>query len=183
MQAELDGPRRRDSYTFGSINVATDAPPGELRFGPLRAEAMQAAAQAEVRRLAEVQDRAEWIEGIRRRLGLVVEVHRCWVWQSVGLWHWWCLRDSCGGAHHNLPSQPEAFADAFAHTRSFVPQPPEPEPWSELDVLAFEAAWDAMQDQQARFAAALPDRIAEVTEQVNDTFAGLLPEGMRFEWE
>lgn len=148
-----------------------------------RREAMQEAAQAELCRLAEIQDRAKWIEGIRRRLRLVAEVHRCWVWQSVGLWHWWCLRDSCGAAHHNLLSQPEAFTDALAHTRSFVPQPPEPERWSELDVLAFEAAWDAVQDHQARFAAALPARAAEVAEQVNEVFSGLLPDGMRFEWK
>lgn len=69
-----------------------------------------------------------WLEGVRRRLGLVAEVHRGWVWQSVGLWHWWCLRDSCGRAHHNLPSQPDAFAAALAHARSFMPEPPEEAP-------------------------------------------------------
>jgi hypothetical protein len=160
--------------------LGCDAKP--IYFSPFRNSLVVREGFAAEKRAAEERGRREWTEAVRRRLGLVTEVHRCWVWRSVGLWHWWCLRDSCGGAQHNLPSQPEAFARALAHARSFVPQPPKPEPWTELDVLAFEAAWDAVQEEQTRFAAALPVRMAEVTEQVNTALAGVLPDGLRFEW-
>jgi hypothetical protein len=134
-------------------------------------------------REAEERDRREWIEGIRRRLGLVTEVHRCCVWESVGLWHWWCLRGSCGGAKHNMPWA-DAFAGALAHARSFVPQPPEPEPFPELTWEAYMALAADVPVVRAEEAlrAALPGRMAEITEQINGAFAGLLPEGMRFEW-
>ena len=133
--------RRRDEYTFSSVfNVVPDRPLGEWRFGPFRFAGMQAAAQAELRRLAEVQDRAEWIEGVRRRLGLVAEVHRCWVWWGVEgtLWTWWCYRLRCP-ARGGEPSQPEAFAAALAHVRSFIPEPPEEELSGELDWEAYKA--------------------------------------------
>jgi hypothetical protein len=145
-----------------------------------RAELEQSIAE---QRAAEERDRREWTESVRRRLGLVAEVHRCWVWQSVGLWHWWCLRDSCGAAHHNLLTQPEAFSDALAHTRSFVPQPPEPEPFTGLEWAVHVALYEDAARQREADEAALRGRVTVVTEQVNDTFAGLLPEGMRFEWE
>jgi hypothetical protein len=92
-------------------------------------------------RAAEERERAEWTEGIRRRLGLVAEVHRCWVWRgSDRWWKWWCQREGCYGGEGPLyGSQPDALGDALAHARSFVPQPPEPEPFTELDELAFEA--------------------------------------------
>jgi hypothetical protein len=111
------------------------------------------AALAEKRR-AEERDRCEWTEAVRRRLGLVAEVHRCHVERSAcgPQWAWSCARSGCGEFRVYRPTQAAAFAEALAHARSFVPQPPEPEPWTGLDVLAFEAAWDAVRDEQARFA-------------------------------
>lgn len=138
------------------------------------------------RRTAEEQDRREWLEGVRRRLGLVAEVHRCDVFKAGVFnprWVWCCERDDCSAMELHCPSWAEALAAALAHARAFVPEPPEPEPWTELDVLAFEAAWDAVQAEQERFAAAFPRRVAAVAERVNETFGRLLPDGMRFEWE
>jgi hypothetical protein len=125
--------RRRDEYTFSSVfNVVPDRPLGEWRFGPFCLDGMQAAAQGELRLLAEVQDRAEWIEGVRRRLGLVAEVHRCQVHQGNPEWIWSCLRDGCHAAGYFCPSQEDAIGKAVAHTRAFVPQPPEEEPPGDL---------------------------------------------------
>lgn len=70
-------------------------------------------------------DQCEWTEGIRRRLGLVAEMHRCRAWRcGDGDWGWFCLRRGCGETGHFLPSQAKAVASAQEHTRAFVPQLP-----------------------------------------------------------
>lgn len=137
------------------------------------------------KRSNEERDRQEWIEGIRRRLGLVTEVHRCRVWLcSCSRWGWSCRRPGCPEWHScKFKSPDKAFGPALAHARLFVPQLPEPEPWTDLDVLAYEAAWDAVQDGHRRFAESLPGRMMAVTDQVNDALSGILPDGMRFDWE
>lgn len=126
----------------------------------------------------------EWIEGVRRRLGLVAEVHRCRVYEPNpgDDWAWTCLRADCASSRYGYPSQSAALARALAHARAFIPEPPEEAPVTELDVLAFDAAWADMRAKQDVFAAALPDRIADVTELINEQFAGILPDGLRFEW-
>jgi hypothetical protein len=88
---------------------------------------------AEARALEEC-DRREWLEGVRRRLGLVSEVHRCRVWRcaAAGHWGWFCQRPDCGCVGHFLVSQAEAAREAQEHTRAFVPEPPEEEPRDEL---------------------------------------------------
>lgn len=138
------------------------------------------------KRLAEEHDRREWIEEVRGRLGLVSEVHRCRAWYAGdGWWRWWCLRPGCpcgGFARRGPGGSAQAYAEALEHARRFVARPAEPEPWTELDVLAFEAAQDAVRDQQERFAAALPGRMAAVAGEINEALAGVLPDGMRFEW-
>ena len=156
--------------------------PAPTYFSPFRNSLVIREALEMERRAALERDRHEWLEGIRRRLGLVAEVHRCQVHKGNPEWIWSCLRHGCNAAGYFCPSQADAFGKALAHAGRFIPKPPEEDPVTELDALAFEAAWDAMQERQARFAAALPARISAVTEQVNDTFAGLLPPGMRFEW-
>jgi hypothetical protein len=175
--------RRRDGYRFSSIvSVTADAAPGELSFGPFRYEAMQAMAQAELSRLAEERDCREWIEGIRRRLGLVTEVHRCHVFRGNPEWIWSCLRDGCYAAGYFCLSQADAFAGALAHARAFVPGPPEEIPVTELDLLAFDALWAGMRAEQDAFAAVLPRRMEAVADVINEYLAGVLPDGMRFEW-
>jgi hypothetical protein len=135
------------------------------------------ARRRELERLA----RREWIEDVRRRLGLVTEVHRSWVWWSPGeqdSWTWWCYRKHCPGHGGGYPSQQAAFADALAHARAFAPEPPEEAPVTELDLLAFDALWAGMRAEQDAFAAALPERANAVAERIN----GILPDGLRFEW-
>ncbi len=155
-----------------------------IYFSPFRNSLVIREGFALERRAAKERDRREWTEGVRRRLGLVTEVHRCWVYgtETGDMWAWICQRPECGISNYGYGSQRAALAKALAHARSFIPQPPEPEPWTELDVLAYEAAWDAVRDEQERFAIALPVRAAEVAEQVSEAFTGLLPEGMKFEW-
>lgn len=95
-------------------------------YGPSAAE----------RRLAEEQDRREWLEDIRRRLGLVAEVHRCRVWKrGEGDWAARCLRPGClaGVGLGWAPSQQYALGDALAHAGAFLPLPVDDEPVTELD--------------------------------------------------
>lgn len=76
------------------------------------------------------QDRREWIEGIRRRLGLVAEIHRVRVWKrGDGDWAGMCLRPGCpaGRPLGWAPSQQYALGDALAHAWHFMPLPPEEE--------------------------------------------------------
>jgi hypothetical protein len=135
------------------------------------------------KRAAEELDRREWLKDVRRRLGLVSEVHRCRAWYAgEGWWRWACLRPGCvcgGFARRGPGGFRQATGEALEHARRFVAQP---EPWTELDVLAFEAAQDAVRDEEARFAAALPARMEAVAEQINEALSGILPEGLRFEW-
>lgn len=156
--------------------------PSNGEWAESKAWARQFVAQRrELERLA----RREWIEDVRRRLGLVTEVHRCWVWWSPseqGKWMWWCYRKHCLGHGVGYPSHQAAFTDALAHARAFVPEPPGEAPVTELDALAFDAFWAGMRAEQDAFAARLPDRIADVTELINERFTGELPGGMRFEW-
>lgn len=137
------------------------------------------AGRRELERLAQ----CEWIDSVRRRLGLVAEVHRTHVHQEKvsGYWSWTCRR-CAEGTICAYDSQPEAFAWALAHARSFIPEPPEEEPVTELDLLAYEAAWDAVRAEQGAFEAALPGRMNAVAGLINEWSAGLLPDGMRFEW-
>jgi hypothetical protein len=86
---------------------------------------------------AEEEDRREWTESVRRRLGLVAEAHRCEVYLDTQFpedpeWLWQCWRTSCP-VDGSARSQPEAFAAALAHARLFVPQPPEPRVLDHLD--------------------------------------------------
>jgi hypothetical protein len=116
-----------------------------------RREAMQEAAQAELGRLAEDRDRREWTEDIRRRLGLVAEVHRCRVSQCwCCAWNWDCLRPGCWSGEH-CGSQGNALASALAHARSSIPEPPEQEPWSELNWTAYEELAVIARDADERF--------------------------------
>jgi len=156
--------------------------PSNQEWAETKAWARQFTAnRRELERLA----RREWIEEVRRRLGLVVEVHRCRVWKrGEGDWAARCLRPGCpaGSGVGWAPSQQYALGDALAHAGAFLPLPPEEAPVTELDALAFEAAWARMRAEQDAFAARLPDRIADVTELINERFAGELLYGMRFEW-
>jgi hypothetical protein len=134
------------------------------------------AKRRELERLA----RREWIEGVRRRLGLVAEVHRCFVYGHPGghYWAWSCQRGDCLLSGYGYLTQPPAFAKALAHARAFVPEPVEEAPVTELDLLAYDAAWAAMRAQQDAIAAALPVRANAIAERIN----GILPDGLRFEW-
>jgi hypothetical protein len=99
--------------------------------------------KAAERSRAEAQDRREWINGIRRRLGLVTEVHEYRIWQ-VGerWWAWACLHPGCRDAdwQHTSNSEPTraaVIARASAHRRRFVPPAPEPAPGATLDLTGF----------------------------------------------
>lgn len=166
-----------------SVRFGGEAKP--IYFSPFRNSLVIRERFAVEKRAAEERDRREWLEGVSRRLGLVAEVHRCevrkWWWRQG--WDWFCLRPGCDADGIYRPSQADAFAEAQAHARAFIPQPPEEAPVTELDLLAFDALWDRMRAQQDAVAAALPGRMAAVAETVNAGLAGLLPEGMRFEWE
>jgi hypothetical protein len=109
-----------------------DPPP----YSPLR-NWFRAGPSIAEQRAAEERDRREWTEGIRRRLGLVAEVHRCHVLRGNPEWIWSCLRDDCHAAGYFCLSQEDAFGKALAHACSFVPQPPEPEPFPELTWEAY----------------------------------------------
>jgi hypothetical protein len=105
-----------------------DPPP----YSPLR-NWFRAGPSIAEQRAAEERDRREWTESVRRRLGLVAEVHRCRVWWCESCrWGWHCLRRGCDQLGDSQQSQADAFTKALAHARSFVPQPPEPEPFPEL---------------------------------------------------
>ncbi len=156
---------------------------GEIYFSPFRNSLVIREGFAMEKRAAGERDRREWAEGIRRRLGLVAEVHRCKVYRcNPGDWGWWCRREHCGMVGHFLPSQAEAVTAAQEQTRAFVPEPPEEEPLTELQWALYVAFSEDAERQREADEAAFGARIAAVTEQVGDAFAGILPEGMRFEW-
>jgi hypothetical protein len=157
--------------------------PRPIYFSPFRNSLVIREGFAMEKRAAEERDRREWVDGIRRRLGLVAGVHRCRVWRcGEADWGWFCLRKTCGEVGHFLPSQEAAAIAAQQHTRAFVPEPPEETPVTELDLLAYDALCGAVRAEQDAFAAALPGRMEQVAETINDYLGGLLPEGMRFEW-
>jgi hypothetical protein len=103
-------------------------------------------AEAAKRRRAEEQDRREWTDGIRRRLGLVAEVHHCRVWQiSEHWWAWACQRPGCYDADWQHTANSErtraaAWAKASAHSRRFKPSPPQLAPGAGLDLTGFQRA-------------------------------------------
>lgn len=106
-------------------------------FDGFRAEGRRFAEALREKRLAEEQDRAEWIDSVRRRLGLVAAVHRCRVRQCrCGEWKWDCLRPRCWSGDH-CGSHGNALASALAHARAFLPEPPGRE-----EELPGELAWD-----------------------------------------
>lgn len=186
---EVDEALERYERTAAFIRDGLVAwPAGAARpiyFSPFRNSLVIREGFAVERRAAEERGRREWTEGVRRRLGLVAEVHRCWVYdddEGDG-WAWFCRRRDCPRGGVNCPTQEYAFTNALMHARLFVPRPPEEPPVTELDVLAFDALWARMRAQQDAVAAALPDRMAAVAETVNAGLAGVLPEGVRFEWE
>jgi hypothetical protein len=115
-----------------------------IRFSPPRDSLVVQQGSAAERRAAGEQDRREWTEGIRRRLGLVAEVHRCWVYRGAG-WAWMCLRAGCETSNYGYGSQPRALTKALAHTRSFMPEPPEGEPSGELDWVTCKALADTVE--------------------------------------
>jgi hypothetical protein len=118
--------------------------PRPIYFSPLRNSLVIREAFAAEKRAAEVRDRREWIEEVRRRLGLVAEVHRPRLRKtSPWSWGWHCQRSGCAEAAVGCMYLKEAFGDALAHARAFVP---------------------------------------EVTDLVNERFAGDLPDEMCFEW-
>jgi len=162
---------------YGAVPVTwPDAP----QWTPFR-DRIPRVPRLEQQRLAEQQDRRGWLEGVRRRLGLVAEVHRCRVWKHGEWWRWWCLRPACpcgGFARRGPGAFTQAVTEALEHARRFVPGPPEETMFAELDLLAFEAAWDAVRDQRERMAAALPARAQAIADQLSEG----LPEGLRFEW-
>jgi hypothetical protein len=100
-------------------------------------------AAAAKRHRAEEQDRREWIDGIRRRLGLVAEVHECDVWQiGERWWAWKCLRRGCWDADwqrtsNSEPTRAAVRAKASAHSRRFLPSPPVDAPGAGLDLTGF----------------------------------------------
>lgn len=107
---------------------------------------LQSEALARIARLhaAEEQDRRDWIEGIRRRLGLVSEVHEYYVRQiGVDYWAWRCLRHGCRenglmpGCWQCGPSKAAVAKKARAHVQRFVPAPLEREPGAGLDLTGF----------------------------------------------
>ena len=158
---------------------------GEIYFSPFRNSLVIREGFAMEKRAAGERDRREWAEGIRRRLGLVAEVHRVRVWKrGEGDWAARCLRPGCpaGRGVGWAPSQQYALGDALAHAGAFLPLPPEDEPLTELQWALYVAFSEDAERQREADEAALGARILAVTEQVGDALAGLLPDGLRFEW-
>jgi hypothetical protein len=157
-----------------------------IYFSPLRNSLVIREGFEAEKRAADERDRREWTESIRRRLGLVAEVHRCRAWHTTDGWLWWCLRPGCpssGGFGRAKLSFDGASRQAFAHARSFVPQPPDETPVTGLDLMVMWIRVDQARAEQDAFAAALPGRMAAVAEEINSEFGGWLPEGVRFEWK
>ena len=102
-------------------------------------------AEAAKRRRAEEQDRREWIDGIRRRLGLVAEVHEYRFWEiGERWWAWECLHRGCYDSDWQRTSSSNSertraavVAKASAHRRRFMPPPAQPVPGAGLDLTGF----------------------------------------------
>ena len=125
---------------------------GELKRAVLACiaeERRRREAEAAKRRRAEEEDRREWIDGIRRRLGLVAEVHEYRVWQiGERWWAWECLHAGCyvsdwqrASASCSERTKGAAVAKASAHRRKFMPAPPDAAPGARLDLTGFGAGW------------------------------------------
>lgn len=103
------------------------------------------AIQAQARRATEAQDRREWIESVRQRLGLVAEVHEYRTWEvGASYWGWACKRRGCryGGSPQLMPwnfgtSEAAVRRQARQHARRFVPSRPEGIPGASLDLTGF----------------------------------------------
>lgn len=52
----------------------------------------------------------------------------------------------------------------------------------QAEVAGLMAASSEMERREAAYAAALPGRMADIADLINDGCGDLLPEGMRFEW-
>lgn len=130
------GMRSREQAVL-AYDVALPKWPAVPPYHPLRDQVR--AARAGARRLAEAEDRQAWIGQVKRRLGLVTEVHRCWVYggDDGSMWAWICQREGCGISNYGYRWQWQALARALAHTRSFLPEPPEETPVTELDWAAY----------------------------------------------
>jgi hypothetical protein len=130
--------------------VAQNERVGDYGEGPEVFRALQVRygviTEAGARLLTEEQGRREWLEGVRRRLGLVTEVHRCYVYdddEGDG-WAWFCRRRGCPGRGLFGRSHREAFAEALAHARSFVPEPLEEGSAGELEWDRYVPLLDAL---------------------------------------
>ena len=55
-------------------------------------------------------------------------------------------------------------------------------PEDQAEVAGLMAAGSEARVREAAYAAALPGRMADIEDLINERCAGLLPEGMRFEW-
>ena len=107
----------------------------------LEAEQKRKAAE---RRWLDQQDRDQWIEGIRSRLGLVTEVHEYRVWQvGENWWAWECQRSGCWYSYFkhasscSATSKARAVAAASAHRRGFLPVRPEAVAGAGLDLTGW----------------------------------------------
>lgn len=109
----------------------------------LEALRREQAARTERRRAAQARDRSEWIEGIRRRLGLVSEVHEYRTWQvGAEYWAWTCLRPGCvyseGRGRVNAEQSKAGVAShAAAHRRRYLPSAPETVAGAGLDLTGW----------------------------------------------
>ena len=128
---------------MAAVLVAGDLPWEFVRM--LEAFRCEQAVRVALQREAEEQDRADWIWGIRCRLGLVSEVHTYRTWEvGAGYWAWVCERRRCreGGAAqlpswHFGRSKADVTRKAREHVQQFVPPPPEPAPGAGLDLTGF----------------------------------------------
>jgi hypothetical protein len=110
----------------------------------LRAHRHRLEVEAAERRDAEEKDRCEWIEGIRRRLGLVSEVHE-WYVRQIGesYWAWACSRPGCRDGGPDLRpwncghSKAAVTRKAREHARRFLPGAPETVPGAGLDLTGW----------------------------------------------
>jgi hypothetical protein len=127
------------------VALASDDDGASLTWAQLKMlEALrrEQAARTERRRAAEARDRAEWIEGIRRRLGLVSEVHEYRTWQvGAEYWAWACLRPGCAYSEARSvnaeQSKARVVSRAAAHRRRYLPSAPESVAGAVLDLTGW----------------------------------------------
>lgn len=128
------------------VALASDDGGGSLTWVQLKMlEALrrEQGARTVRRRAVEARDRAEWIEGIRRRLGLVSEVHEYRTWQvGAEYWAWTCLRPGCvygegRGRVNAEQAKGRVVSRAAAHRRKYLPLPPETVAGAGLDLTGW----------------------------------------------